>query len=76
MDATSLKPIIKNQACNEIPNQHLSSAKARRMLGWTAAYGVEEGLKETIEWYKDFLNKKMSSHERPHEKNIGHRSLL
>lgn len=51
MGATHLKPIIQNRASNEIPNQHLSSEKARRLLGWTAKHGVKEGLRETINWY-------------------------
>jgi nucleoside-diphosphate-sugar epimerase len=25
------------------------------MLGWESKYPLEEGLKETIEWYKNFL---------------------
>ncbi|MCK4517371.1 GDP-mannose 4,6-dehydratase [Candidatus Babeliales bacterium] len=52
MGAKHLKPIIQNNASNEIPEQHLSSEKARRMLGWKPQYGVQDGLKETIEWYK------------------------
>lgn len=52
MNATHLKPIIQNQACNEIPEQHLCSAKARKLLNWQAKYGVQEGLRETIDWYR------------------------
>lgn len=50
-----LKPIILNQASNEIPEQHLSSAKAYKILNWRAKYGVNNGIKETIEWYRKFL---------------------
>lgn len=53
MSATHLKPIIQNQACNEIPAQHLCSQKAHTMLGWRAKYGVRKGLEETVEWYKE-----------------------
>ena len=49
------KPIIQNNASNEIPAQHLSSVKARKLLGWQASYGVVKGLEETISWYKNYF---------------------
>lgn len=61
MNAQHLEPIIENQANNEIPAQHLSSQKARQLLGWQAIYGIEKGLEETIAWYKDYLG---SNHEK------------
>ncbi|MFH1644779.1 MAG: GDP-mannose 4,6-dehydratase [bacterium] len=56
MNAKHLKPIIQNQASNEIPEQHLCSQKARDLLNWKPKYGVTKGLQETIEWYKNFFN--------------------
>ncbi|MBU1007690.1 GDP-mannose 4,6-dehydratase [Candidatus Dependentiae bacterium] len=56
MGANHLEPVIQNQASNEIPEQHLCSAKAQKLLGWKAKYGVQEGLRETIEWYKKYLS--------------------
>lgn len=58
MQADDLKPFIKNEATCEIPEQHLSSDKARRMLGWRACYGVKVGVEETIAWYKTFFTHK------------------
>ena len=58
MNRQDLKPVIKNEACNEIPDQHLSSKKAQALLNWKAKYGIKEGLKEAIEWYKHFFKKK------------------
>lgn len=55
MMGSSLQPVILNQAKNEIENQHLSSKKAHEMLGWTAQYSHEEGLKRTIEWYRSVV---------------------
>lgn len=52
MNKTHLEPIILNQATNEIHAQHLCSAKAKRLLGWQAQYGVDAGLIETIAWYQ------------------------
>jgi CDP-glucose 4,6-dehydratase len=50
-----LTPVVLGTATNEIQNQYLDSSKARRVLGWEAAYSLEEGLRETMGWYADFL---------------------
>jgi len=55
MERTDLEPIVLNQAKAEIPNQYLDSTKAHRELGWSPRYTLESGLRETIEWYRDFL---------------------
>lgn len=38
---------------NEIKKQYLSIAKAKKELGWHPRVSLEEGLKETIKWYKE-----------------------
>lgn len=48
------KPDILNEASNEIRHQYLSAVKARKILGWQPLFSLEEGLRRTIEWYKDF----------------------
>lgn len=53
----SLKPIILNEAKNEIKAQYLSTEKARRMLKWAPKYTLEEGLKETIRWYTEYFGR-------------------
>lgn len=50
-----LKPIILDEAQNEIPDQYLDSSKARRVLGWKPQHTLEEGLLKTIDWYRAFL---------------------
>ena len=35
------------------PFLSLHAAKAQRMLGWTPKYNVEEGLRKTVEWWKN-----------------------
>ena len=55
MGKSHLEPVVLNRAKNEIKHQYLSADKARKMLGWESKYPLEEGLKETIEWYKNFL---------------------
>jgi len=52
---SKLKPEVQNKASNEIRYQYLSAAKARRVLGWRPLFTLDEGLKKTIKWYKDFL---------------------
>ena len=40
---------------NEIRHQYLSAAKARRMLDWSPLFTLEQGLEQTIAWYREFL---------------------
>ncbi len=58
MKKEHLKPVILNEADCEIQNQYLSSKKAREILKWKPLYSLDEGLKETIEWYKEFFQMK------------------
>jgi CDP-glucose 4,6-dehydratase len=53
---SDLEPDVRNEANNEIRNQFLSAAKARRMLGWKPLYDLEGGLRRTVDWYKEFLS--------------------
>ena len=55
MDKADFEPIVLNDVKGEIKHQYLSAAKAKSILGWSPAYTVEEGLKETIDWYKEFF---------------------
>lgn len=55
MGRADLKPVILNQAENEIKHQYLSARKAREMLSWKPKYDLDGGLKETVAWYTDFL---------------------
>lgn len=50
-----LKPIVKNEPVKEIEHQHLSAAKARKVLGWRSEYTIDEGLKETVNWYRKYF---------------------
>lgn len=52
-----IPPKILNNASNEIRDQHLSPKKAQKVLGWQAKYGIEDGLKETIDWYASYFGK-------------------
>lgn len=50
-----LTPVILNEVKNEIQDQYLCSDKAGRLLGWGPQYTLEEGLVETMAWYREFL---------------------
>jgi CDP-glucose 4,6-dehydratase len=55
MGRPDLTPVIQNAASNEIQEQFLACDKAREMLGWKPRFTLQEGLRETIDWYSSFL---------------------
>jgi CDP-glucose 4,6-dehydratase len=50
-----LEPVVEATAHHEIQDQFLSAAKARAVLGWEPLHGLEEGLRRTVEWYREYL---------------------
>lgn len=56
MGRSDLHPKVLNEPCAEIPNQYLDCSKARRVLGWKSRYTLEEGLGQTVEWYRRWLS--------------------
>ena len=55
MMGAELKPIVQNQASNEIQHQFLDATKAKNVLGWTPKFTLDRGLEQTIAWYENFL---------------------
>jgi len=53
---SNLVPKVLNQANNEIREQRLSSAKARKVLGWKPLFELDRGLANTIAWYRRFFS--------------------
>lgn len=37
----------------EIDRQYVDASKLRRLCGWSPAVGLEEGLRRTLEWYRE-----------------------
>jgi CDP-glucose 4,6-dehydratase len=56
MGRMDLEPDVRNEAQAEIRHQYLCADKAKRVLGWTPAWPLEQGLARTIEWYVQFLD--------------------
>lgn len=55
MGRSDLRPIIQNRVDHEIPHQYLDSKKARDRFGWASSFSIEEGLRRTIGWYREFF---------------------
>jgi len=55
-----LEPQILNEAKNELKAQYLDWNKAKSVLGWKPQHNLDEGLKETIAWYKNYLKGKQA----------------
>jgi len=52
---SELEPVVLSLPLKEIPEQRVSAARARRLLGWRPRATVESGLLETIDWYRSYL---------------------
>jgi nucleoside-diphosphate-sugar epimerase len=52
---SDLEPDVCHETSHEIRNQYLDAANARTMLGWSPAFSVEAGLRETVDWYTGYF---------------------
>lgn len=54
---SDLEPIAlsNNQIAKEINKQFMSFDRAKKELGWEPKWSIEQGLKQTIDWYKEHL---------------------
>lgn len=52
---SKLEPDVRNEAVNEIREQYLSATKAREVLGWKPLFTLDDGLRDTIDWYREFF---------------------
>lgn len=49
------EPVVLNQATAEIPIQYLGVGKAERVWGWHPKVDLEQGLRLSVDWYREFL---------------------
>jgi CDP-glucose 4,6-dehydratase len=58
LSGKNLKPnvLLQRKIEREIDAQYLSSEKVEKRLGWRAKTGLAEGLRLTIEWYREHLH--------------------
>jgi CDP-glucose 4,6-dehydratase len=61
MNCKHLEPDVQNTAAGEIRAQYLNAAKAHGILNWQPQFTLEQGLNETIAWYREYL----ATHEEP-----------
>ncbi len=52
---SDLKPVILGEAQHEILKQYLDCSKAKSRLGWEPTFAFEDGLRETVAWYRELL---------------------
>jgi CDP-glucose 4,6-dehydratase len=52
---SNLEPDVRNEAVNEIPEQRVSAQKAHEVLGWSPAHTLNDGLVQTVDWYRAYL---------------------
>ena len=55
MNRKDLVPDVRNEASREIREQYLDCSFAKKALGWRPSRGLDEGLAETIAWYRGHL---------------------
>ena len=53
---STLEPNVLGLELNEIPEQRVSTAKAKRVLRWRPQVPLEAGLRDTIDWYRTHLH--------------------
>jgi CDP-glucose 4,6-dehydratase len=48
-------PVVLGEAAGEIHDQYLSAEKARATLGWKPRFGLTQGLRRAVDWYREFF---------------------
>lgn len=54
----AIEPVVLGEARAEIRHQYLSAQKARRVLGWSPRFDLRTGLRQTIDWYRSYFEKR------------------
>lgn len=56
MGKPHLQPVVSDTKFAEIPSQHLSAEKIKKMLGWEPKIDLDQGIPRTVEWYCKFFD--------------------
>jgi len=56
MGVKNPSPIILDQAQHGIQDQYLDSAKANQVLGWSTKFTIHDGIRLTIDWYRNYFS--------------------
>ena len=53
---TGVQPDVRGSGTprGEIDRQYVDTAKLRELTGWSPAVALEEGVKRTVEWYREY----------------------
>ena len=51
-----LQPLIEDRVHDELSRQHLSFSRMTNLFGWKPEISIDEGLKRTYEWYKNYAH--------------------
>ena len=51
------KPEVIEGSPHEIADQWMDTRKARSVLGWEPTIALDDGLRETVEWYRSYLTR-------------------
>ena len=54
---TGLKPVYGPPVLGDVSRVLLDTSKAQKLLGWKAKYTFDRGVKKTIKYYREFLEK-------------------
>ena len=54
---SDLEPVVMSEASAEIPEQSLDCSKAKEKLGWGSTWSLEDGLRDTVDWYAAWLDR-------------------
>lgn len=52
----NLEPVILDEVKHEIQDQYSSSDKVKEMFDWRPQFTLQSGLRETMDWYRNYLS--------------------
>ncbi len=55
---TKIEPVYAEERAGDVKHSHADISRARQVLGFEPEWSFEEGLRETVEWYRNVGNAK------------------